>query len=75
MLISIKKFIRPLIFLTAIIFVTINVTGCASTFNTIKTISQAEKAKKVFKGAQAVIDVVDVKRNVGDLADKILKHK
>ena len=74
MMISIKKFLRPLIFVLAIIFVTINLTGCASTINTIKTISQGEKARKVFKGAQAIVDVVDVKRNAGDLADKILKH-
>lgn len=62
MMISIKKFLRPLIFVLAIVFVTINVTGCASTINTIKTISQGEKAKKVFKGAQAIVDVVDVKK-------------
>ena len=78
---SIKKFFRPLILVLAIIFVTISVTGCSSTINTIKTIktiktvSQSEKARKVFKGVMGVGDVIDLKRNASDLADKILKHK
>lgn len=75
MMISIKKFLRPLILVLTIIFGALSLTGCASTINTIKTISQTEKAKKVFKGAMGVVDVIDVKRNVSDLADKILKHK
>ena len=75
MMISIKNFLRPLILVLAVIFMTISLTGCTSTINTIRTISQTEKARKVFKGAMNAADVIDLKRNVDDLANKILKHK
>lgn len=72
MMISIKNFIHSLILVLMIIFVTVSVTGCASA---IKSINQADKARKAFKGAMAISDVVDIKRNASDLLDKILKHK
>lgn len=72
MMISVKNFIRSLILVLMIIFVTVSVTGCASA---IKGINQADKARKAFKGAMTISDVVDIKRNVSDLADKILKHR
>ena len=71
-MISIKSFLRPLIFLIAIIFGALILTGCSSA---IKGVVQADKARKAFKSAMNVKDVVDLKRNAGELADKILNHK
>ena len=65
MMISIKKFLRPLVIFLLIIFGALSLTGCASVIRSVSKISKAQK----------VINAVELKRNVGELADKILDNK
>ena len=71
MIIAPKRFLRLLISLLMIVFVLLSVTGCSSV---IKGINQVDKARKAIKGSAAVVDVVDVKRNVDVLCDKVLSR-
>ena len=48
-----------------IIFGALSLTGCASVIRSVSKISKAQK----------VINAVELKRNVGELADKILDNK